>query len=328
MLKLWKMAYNQSLVCSIFIGQFHTIHTKLSYFGRHMMTHDNESRQIQLYKKFNNPSFIKLLHPETQGHFLWDISQLFLLLYTALYAPYRTAFMSYTSSTELLVFETICDLLFMMDIFVSFLTPYERQDGSKECNIKKIAIHYCLSQLAVDVQCVFPTEFIEMSVRPSLPFLNHADQNTVMQRSGLIRIIRITKLLKLGKYNALVFRLIDQYLQLKPTEARVLVVCSVSFFIVHIFACLFYIIARVKNFDSSTWVGNNRYLTVDDTGFQAYYFVMYWAFQTLTTVGYGDFGAYNGLEIGLTCIWMFLGVAFYSFVVGSLTTLFTSANYT
>jgi len=51
---------------------------------------------------------------------------------------------------------------------------------------------------------------------------------------------------------------------------------------------------------------------------------VYWAIQTLTTVGYGDFGAYNTLEIAITCIWMFLGVAFYSFVVGSLTSAITA----
>ena len=50
---------------------------------------------------------------------------------------------------------------------------------------------------------------------------------------------------------------------------------------------------------------------------------MYWAFQTLTTVGYGDFGAYNAYEMLVTCIWMFIGVAFYSFVVGSLTSAIT-----
>jgi len=53
---------------------------------------------------------------------------------------------------------------------------------------------------------------------------------------------------------------------------------------------------------------------------------MYWAFQTLTTVGYGDFGAYNGNEILVTCIWMFVGVAFYSFVVGSLTSAITTGT--
>ena len=53
---------------------------------------------------------------------------------------------------------------------------------------------------------------------------------------------------------------------------------------------------------------------------------MYWAFQTLTTVGYGDFGAYNVWEILVTCIWMFIGVAFYSFVVGSLTSVITAVQ--
>lgn len=44
----------------------------------------------------------------------------------------------------------------------------------------------------------------------------------------------------------------------------------------------------------------------------------------MTTVGYGDFGAYNTGEIAITCVWMFLGVAFYSFVVGSLTSVITA----
>ena len=43
----------------------------------------------------------------------------------------------------------------------------------------------------------------------------------------------------------------------------------------------------------------------------------------MTTVGYGDFGAYNNFEVFITLIWMFIGVAFYTFVVGSLTTIIT-----
>lgn len=111
---------------------------------------------------------------------------------------------------------------------------------------------------------------------------------------------------------------------MKPTKARLFVVIVIFFFIVHIFACTFYIIARVKDFDSNTWLAQNRLLTVDDDSITSYSFVMYWAFQTLTTVGYGDFGAYNTIEIFITIIWMFLGVAFYSFVVGSLTNMLTT----
>ena len=58
----------------------------------------------------------------------------------------------------------------------------------------------------------------------------------------------------------------------------------------------------------------------------AYSMSGYWAFQTLTTVGYGDFGAYNDQEVWITLFWMFLGVIFYTFVVGSMTTLATTGN--
>lgn len=51
---------------------------------------------------------------------------------------------------------------------------------------------------------------------------------------------------------------------------------------------------------------------------------VYWASQTLTTVGYGDFGAYNSQEIILTCVWMFVGVIVYAIVVGSLTSAITA----
>ena len=55
---------------------------------------------------------------------------------------------------------------------------------------------------------------------------------------------------------------------------------------------------------------------------------LYWAFQTLTTVGYGDFGCHNQYEIAITCVWMFIGVAFYSVVVGSLTSMLVDEEVT
>ena len=54
-----------------------------------------------------------------------------------------------------------------------------------------------------------------------------------------------------------------------------------------------------------------------------YLWCFYWAFQTLTTVGYGDFGAYNHYEIWVTIFWMMFGVIFYSTVVGTLTSVIT-----
>jgi len=43
-------------------------------------------------------------------------------------------------------------------------------------------------------------------------------------------------------------------------------------------------------------------------------------------VGYGDFGAGNTFELIMTLIWMFLGVSFYSVVVGQITSILTADN--
>ena len=78
----------------------------------------------------------------------------------------------------------------------------------------------------------------------------------------------------------------------------------------------------MDDFGPNTWVYQNDFL---DLGVgRAYMRSMYWAAQTLTTVGYGDFGAYNSQEIILTCIWMFVGVIVYAIVVGSLTSAITA----
>ncbi len=51
---------------------------------------------------------------------------------------------------------------------------------------------------------------------------------------------------------------------------------------------------------------------------------LYWALQTITTVGYGDFGSGNFGELLITTIWMCIGVAFYSFTVGAVTSTIVS----
>jgi hypothetical protein len=51
---------------------------------------------------------------------------------------------------------------------------------------------------------------------------------------------------------------------------------------------------------------------------------LYWALQTLTTVGYGNFGFGNLTELLLNLFWMFGGVSFNSFVIGAVTSLISA----
>lgn len=64
---------------------------------------------------------------------------LVLTLYNALFVPFRTAFMSVTSSPFLNSFEVVADALFFIDVIMTFFTSFERVDGVYEIKLAKIA---------------------------------------------------------------------------------------------------------------------------------------------------------------------------------------------
>ena len=60
--------------------------------------------------------------------------------------------------------------------------------------------------------------------------------------------------------------------------------------------------------------------------FDAWFHVMYWAFQTLTTVGYGDFGISTTAEYMLCLFWMIVGVNVYSMTIGNVSSIIATMD--
>jgi voltage-gated potassium channel Kch len=100
---------------------------------------------------------------------------------------------------------------------------------------------------------------------------------------------------------------------------------SISCLFVHLFSCFFYLTAKINDLNSTTWVYRQN-LDLEHSVKNNYVYAIYWASQTLTTVGYGDFGAKNPEEMFVTVVWMLIGAALYSVVVGSLTSVIIDAN--
>lgn len=57
---------------------------------------------------------------------------------------------------------------------------------------------------------------------------------------------------------------------------------------------------------------------------ELYVLAIYWTIQTITTVGYGDIGIMNTLEVVFCSIIMVVGVIGFSFANGSLTSILSS----
>jgi hypothetical protein len=113
-----------------------------------------------------------------------------------------------------------------------------------------------------------------------------------------------------------------RFCKLNRGIARLLSFSFVVIILSHFAACLWYYIARLNDFDYETWVF--RYEMINDTKARLYLVSLYWAFTTLTTVGYGDITAFSSDEITFSLIWMLFGVGIYSFIIGSLTSVLSN----
>jgi len=87
-------------------------------------------------------------------------------------------------------------------------------------------------------------------------------------------------------------------------------------------ACLWFFQAKLSNFPSDCWVHAEDLIDADPG--RQYLVAFYWAFQTLTTVGYGDVTVGTDLEKILAVCWMIFGVGFYSYTIGNMTSMIAS----
>ena len=87
-----------------------------------------------------------------------------MVLYTASISPYRLAFSDENQIDAWTKFfgvaEIVIDVIFTLDIFINFVTGFERFNGSIELRPKKIAINYLAGFFIIDVLATFPFELI------------------------------------------------------------------------------------------------------------------------------------------------------------------------
>lgn len=101
----------------------------------------------------------------------------------------------------------------------------------------------------------------------------------------------------------------------KGVGKLITVMCSVVF-VVHFIACGWYFLAFITDFTPDCWVVRQNLLEASVA--YKYTSAVYWAFATLTTVGYGDINALTPAEKIAAILWMIIGFAFYSYTIGNL----------
>lgn len=80
----------------------------------------------------------------------------------------------------------------------------------------------------------------------------------------------------------------------------------------------------MDDFDPETWVV--RFGIQDSTRGRQYLASLYWSITTVLTVGYGDIHAGTNIERLISVLWMMIGVGFYSFTIGTLTSVLSKID--
>ena len=139
----------------------------------------------------------------------------------------------------------------------------------------------------------------------------------------LIRILRMIKMLRIFRKSSQFKEWINS-LNVSVGLIRMMNMLSLMFFLVHLMACFWFMAATLEENLFDTWVGGRD--VVDSEKNYQYFNAFYWAFQTVTTVGYGDFSVSTTTEYILALIWMVVGVNFYSFTIGNVSSIIASMD--
>ena len=328
--ELWSRAYTK--LRSIYL--LNKIRADINTYGTNSHLFDvfghyrkNLSEIMQTKKKFiqnSNQVIIcrkKVFLPNGSLARYWNTLLFFLLMYVAFVMPWIMAFSDFYDIGIWTALEVAVDLCFLIDILINLNTAFKDEENNLVCGRKEIFLNYLKGFFIADVFSVFPLYLISSS--------------TIGRMNILIRLLRLFRLVRVLK----VIQKFDFIKKVKSTKFMMNLsrglrsyggiwrLSGLIFFVVsmtHFMACMWFYVARVNEFDYSTWVV--RFEFQDESTSVVYMRCLYFAVTVLTTVGFGDIYAFTVAEMVLVVLWMMLGMTFYSILVGTLSSVISTLD--
>lgn len=270
-----------------------------------------------------------VLHPDSAFRIAWDIFAMILIVYQSLEVPFRLCF-EVPLTGGWVVFDFIITIVFTLDILICFNTGFY-SSGNLLISRKRIVKNYVMGWFLIDLISTIPYSWFITGAFTDEDFNQNPDSNLyksarLLRAIRIFRFLRILKLLRLTKLKRILIK-IEDYIA-SSTLATVFVfirLLSLVFFIAHWTACWWYFIGTqdMEN-HSVTWVIAAK--IVEKGTFDKYITSLYWAFTTMTTVGYGDITPYTMNEKIFAMISMILACGIFAYTVGSIGSLVSKQN--
>jgi Ion transport protein/Cyclic nucleotide-binding domain len=223
-----------------------------------------------------------IISPESPSRFSWEIFIGLILLVLGFMIPYISAFEPDNTSLSGSI-DILSLTIFSLDMTFNFNTGYY-EDGTIIKDRLKILINYLKFWFWVDLLSTIPIDWILNSLG------SKSSNKNLLIFTKFLRVFKLFKLVRLAKLRVLIFRIEDQIAnQSIISLITILKLLLYLLLLAHFFACMMFYISSA-NLNPNSFITRIEYESdeLNISTLQLYVSSLYWAFVTMTSIGYGD----------------------------------------
>lgn len=195
-----------------------------------------------------------------------------------------------------------------IDLGIKFITDFQKE-GIWSDSFIEIFQNYARNSMMVDFVSTLPT--LIWNQAKSVYWLKMLRLYHARQAYGAVSEIIKFLLQKAGLNKGSVEKLLN-----------ILNLLIYLFSAIHILCCIWIYVGKITECSWINYCAKNSQIEFDyQDAYPIYVMSFYWVITTLTTVGYGDFKGYTPIEYIIQMIVEFLGIAVFSYLMGSINSM-------
>lgn len=192
-----------------------------------------------------------MLGPTSKFKVIWNILMFLLIVYTAMVVPVRISFVDETTDAWLIA-DVVMDSLFMIDIFINFISAYEDDSGEIVKSRKRIAISYMKGWFLIDLCSSIPISLIQRFANVSTATSNIKFLK-LSRLPRLYKLLRLIKLMRLYRSNKFFEKILNAGGITQVTK-QIIKSLLKMIFLIHLLGCLFAIFSSLDDSGPSNWI--------------------------------------------------------------------------